>query len=412
MNKKSTKNIPATSARAKLPKVSQSLILLSQAFIGAQSGLEEEFWCAKLETEVMILLDKGNIKAIDAALDELAALNQDVALNALVSSCEKMAETSFADIEGDGITRSIQLISIPITVCSPYVIHSGDIALDVVSALVNHAKQTVFAPDVEIKFLPRLYAMEHLPPDFAGLRDLMKSAAAAMINDEYLRDSSRNAIPVTELPVDNRFILGVVIAQRGAPIFRWQMASSTSVSVRREQALQTWAVATKPCFSALFSGCEIEVSLPGAFFYSARIADTVIRPYALRQAVLAAASGGVKPSTLTATIAAVGETDIAEFRIGLMQKNKDTMLNGAIWPVYGDAENAEADELQASRDISQVMAALGVKDVITISGLQHPESCDDCGAPLFFNREGEAVHVAYPEDDEHTYHGNTSQHLH
>ena len=40
----------------------------------------------------------------------------------------------------------------------------------------------------------------------------------------------------------------------------------------------------------------------------------------------------------------------------------------------------------------------GIEDVFRHAMLFDPELCDDCGAPLFPDRLGEAVHAELPED--------------
>jgi len=44
------------------------------------------------------------------------------------------------------------------------------------------------------------------------------------------------------------------------------------------------------------------------------------------------------------------------------------------------------------------LAECGVSEVKRLPGTFTPEYCEDCGAPLFANGEGEIVHAELPEE--------------
>ena len=48
--------------------------------------------------------------------------------------------------------------------------------------------------------------------------------------------------------------------------------------------------------------------------------------------------------------------------------------------------------------ICDALRDAGVEDVFRHAMLFDPELCDDCGAPLFPDRSGEAVHAEMPDD--------------
>ena len=50
------------------------------------------------------------------------------------------------------------------------------------------------------------------------------------------------------------------------------------------------------------------------------------------------------------------------------------------------------------KKICDALHDAGVEDVFRHAMLFDPELCDDCGAPLFPDRSGEAVHAEMPED--------------
>ena len=74
-----------------------------------------------------------------------------------------------------------------------------------------------------------------------------------------------------------------------------------------------------------------------------------------------------------------------------------------MWPLYGrEDENARPGPLD---EVMSQLAECGVTEVKKLAGTFTPEYCEDCGAPLFANTEGEIVHAELPEEaDTHTAH--------
>ena len=59
------------------------------------------------------------------------------------------------------------------------------------------------------------------------------------------------------------------------------------------------------------------------------------------------------------------------------------------------------DETARPGPLEEVLAQLaecGVNEVKKLPGTFTPEYCEDCGAPLFANGEGEIVHAELPEE--------------
>jgi uncharacterized protein YuzB (UPF0349 family) len=79
------------------------------------------------------------------------------------------------------------------------------------------------------------------------------------------------------------------------------------------------------------------------------------------------------------------------------------VAHGVVWPLYG-----REDESARPGPLDEVMSQLtecGVTEVKKLAGTFTPEYCEDCGAPLFANTEGEIVHAELPEEaDTHTAH--------
>jgi uncharacterized protein YuzB (UPF0349 family) len=69
-------------------------------------------------------------------------------------------------------------------------------------------------------------------------------------------------------------------------------------------------------------------------------------------------------------------------------------VHGVTWPLLGeDDENTDI-----GAEIERLLQAAGVSDVIILNTRMPVDFCDDCGAPLFPNSDGENVHAELPED--------------
>ena len=67
-----------------------------------------------------------------------------------------------------------------------------------------------------------------------------------------------------------------------------------------------------------------------------------------------------------------------------------------VWPLLG----IEDETTDVAGEIEGVLRKTGLKEV-TVLDQQFPyEFCDDCGAPLYPNIEGETVHAEMPEQDD------------
>jgi hypothetical protein len=102
---------------------------------------------------------------------------------------------------------------------------------------------------------------------------------------------------------------------------------------------------------------------------------------------------------------------IDEYRIGFSIGSDPTVVYGTVWPLY-EQESGEdlpmmipggaglLEGLPAS-PLQQILATLrecGIVQIKHHSERFTMEFCDDCGAPLFPDREGELVHAEMPED--------------
>jgi len=129
-----------------------------------------------------------------------------------------------------------------------------------------------------------------------------------------------------------------------------------------------------------------------------------VRPFGIRAAIAFLENAlKVKAGDLHAVIAGFGEERVDEYRVGFSADGGSEVAHGVVWPLYG-----REDETARPGPLEEVMAQLaesGLTEVKKLAGTFTPEYCEDCGAPLFANAEGEIVHAELPEEaDTHAAH--------
>ena len=96
---------------------------------------------------------------------------------------------------------------------------------------------------------------------------------------------------------------------------------------------------------------------------------------------------------LRAIIAPFYDRILEEYRIGFTVKDSDEVVHGVIWPLVG----AEDELTETAEQISTVLREAGMTEITMLEQRLPLEYCDDCGAPLFPNPDGEPVHAELPD---------------
>jgi uncharacterized protein YuzB (UPF0349 family) len=129
-----------------------------------------------------------------------------------------------------------------------------------------------------------------------------------------------------------------------------------------------------------------------------------VRPFGIKAAVAFLENAlAAKADELQAVVAGFGEDRVDEYRVAFVTGAEGEVAHGVVWPLYGrEDENARPGPLD---EVMQQLTDSGVTEVKKLSGTFTPEYCEDCGAPLFANAEGEIVHAELPEEaDTHVAH--------
>lgn len=371
--------------------------LVSAALGLANSGsrLEDRYWEAQLAARIERMLDGGHVQGAHDALDRLNQTDGE-AYGALVEAVEEAAET--VSLEVDGQRWEALLVLAPLVVWTRFRIPSGPIAAPAAETLATHWRAHTLAGAARFQMLPYLFSIDQLPDDYAELRRLAKRIGQAALGGSAPRVDLKSLPETADMLADTRFLLGVVAAPEGAPVFRWQEADAGD-HAGRVQCLEAWIAQARPTIEPLLPGCGFECLLPDAYHINLRESDRRVRPYSIRAAVHYLTHAlDLEPSDIKSTVAGFGHERLDEYRIGLSIRDEDEVAHGIVWPLLG--AESDQDEPAPIEQIREVLREVGVSEVRLWRDLSEPEFCDDCGVPLYPNGKGEIVHAEMPGDVE------------
>lgn len=376
--------------------------LVADAISLAASGsqVEDRFWEERLNVRLMRLLKSQNQNVIDAALDQTFCINT-VAFEVLADIAETLAES--LKMEHDGQQWDVLLLAMPIVAHTRYQIPSGPLSANVIEATASALHGAIAATDTRLAIVPWLYSIDQMPHSHCQTRVLTEALANAAISGKDVKLELRNMSETIAVLADPRFIVAALSAPSGSPIFKWQ----EELPARQERGVSLigWQNAMHDAIAAMLPGCEFELLLPETYFTNCRLAVKHVRPLCIRAAVnFLESTLGILPAGLSCVVGAFGEEQADEYRISFSAKGSPEVMYGVIWPLYdresvaNDALNDLSDDESLIKKICDALYDAGVEDVFRHAMLFDPELCDDCGAPLFPDRSGEAVHAEMPED--------------
>jgi hypothetical protein len=399
----------------KLSADSQRLIAFAQAIATASSRLEARAWERDLDVLLEKLLKHENQDTIETALDHLFAM-QPIAYDALMGSIESASESCI--VEYNGMQYNALLVAAPILAWTRFSIASGPIPQEVLTKLTDYFKADLLASGTLLAIAPILYAIDQLPRTYSAAYTLTQRMAHAALSNSMPRQTA-NAPETAPFLADTRYVLAVVAAPVGEPLFCWQRTRDLN---DRANAISQWRSQATPEVARMLPGCGIELIAPAAYYIACREADKQIRPVSIRAAMnFLTHTLNAEPDQFQVVIGKFGDMEsgqINEFRISFILANKPDVLYGIVWPLYGteDAEQeltvasgnifpqaGEVDQVEDRAPIEQITEVLkesGLANIKQLSEHFPMEFCDDCGAPLFPDAHSELVHAEMPEDAE------------
>jgi Protein of unknown function (DUF2863) len=370
--------------------------LISSAASAVLSGglAEDQFWFREIGAQLATLLERGNDAAIESALDQTFQTNQPA--HEMLAQWTEAVSESFI-LEMNETRYHALLVAIPMIAWSKYPIAWGALPNAKVAPIYAHLCAHIAAGGAKVHLNPFLYAIDHLPRGFSDTRKLTQKMAEAAITGKAAIDYKRLGDSV-DMPADIRFLLACIVVKEGLPHFRWQEpAVKGNAYQSRRDCLSDWVAQCRPCLAELIPGAAFECGLPDAYFRNCRDADHRVRPYTLTSTISELESLiNLKAGDISTIIAGVGETQVDEYRVSFTRRGDDDIYHGVVWPLFGP----EDDEMNPSprHQIEEVLRQSGVTEIQALSGVLPPEFCEDCGAPLFYNKDGEAVHAEMPEE--------------
>jgi hypothetical protein len=378
--------------RPRISRDAERLAWLAQALADSGSRLEDQY----LETEMSALIEKllraGEEEALNQTLDRLRESN-DRAFDSLADLIESACEISRV-----GDTMRL-LLAMPVLAWSRYAIPARSLPKAVIEALRAQLAGHILAAEARVHIADFLFSPDQLPQGYCDTREFAEAlwSAAAAGHDPHIESDS---LAETQTFVsDVRYLLAVVQVPAGRPLFRWNEPDG-----QRDAALTAWREQAGANLQPLLTGSSCELLQPDAYFAAWRRADREIRPFALRAAVeYLKTLFNVPANRLCAVAAPYYERWLEEWRIGFTSIDSDDVVHGVTWPLLGDED--ENTDLGAS--LEALLKETGLGEVRILDARMPLEYCEDCGAPLFPNPDGESVHAELPEEMQ-----GTPAHLH
>ncbi|WP_420825402.1 DUF2863 family protein [Rhodocyclus purpureus] len=354
----------------------------------AESGgrLEDRLWEARLAALIDRLLADGAEDDLNAALDRLFDTNAS-AHDELADLIESGAESCILSAKGQ--EYDVLLFNAPLLAWSRFSIPADRIPASILATLKVQLGAHVFAAGAQLALADFLFSPDQLPRSFVETARLTRELGnAALAHKDVELDTS--SLPETSRFLsDTRYIVGAVAVPRGAPVFRWNEDDGS-----RDNALKEWARQGAPCLEPLLTGCAFQPLLADAYHAACRNADSASRPYSLRASVAFLQTNLGQPAeSFRAIVGGFHDRNLEEYRIGFGPRDSDVIYHGVVWPLLG----AEDENTDIVSEIETVLRESGIKEIVSLDQQFPFEFCDDCGAPLYPNIEGETVHAEMPE---------------
>lgn len=374
------------SRRAKQNPATDELIRLAGSLAQSSSRVEDEFWQDRLAAAINRLIADGDDVTLNGALDHLYGAGGR-AYDELADLVESCSETRRVNT---GPGQDAILFAVPVLAWSRFVIPSGTIAADQLSTLRVQLQAHVFAADARIGLADYLWSPDQLPQSYVETAQLAERLTKAALHGKDVRIDTASMPETANFLSDIRYLIGVVAAPRGTAMFRWQEDDGS-----RAETLKQWRAQGGEALRRALPACAIEPLLPQPYHAAARDADRASRPYSVRAAVaFLQTTLNVAAADLRAVVGPYYDRQLEEYRIGFTLADANDVIHGVVWPLL-EAEDETAD---TPAQIETVLKEAGIREVVALDHRFPLEYCDDCGAPLYPNPDGEPSHAELPEE--------------
>ena len=355
----------------------------------AESGgkLERAFWEKQVTELVDKLLQDGAEDDLNASLDRLFDSHA-LAHDNLADIIESCAESCVMSHQGQDF--DIMLFNVPLLAWSRFSIPAGTIPKSTLQTLKVQLGAHVFSASAQLALADYLYSPDQLPRSFVDTWQLMRDLGGAALCGSTLKLDISTLPETNQFLSDTRYLIGAIAVPRGMPLFRWNETDSCT----RESALKEWVKQGGPSLEPLLTGCAFQTLLADSYHASCRTSDMASRPYSVRASVaFLQTTLGNPAESLRAVIGGFHDKRLEEYRIGFGPRDSDAIFHGVIWPLLG----AEDETTDVIGEIETLLRETGIKEIVAHDQQFPFEFCDDCGAPLYPNVEGDTVHAELPE---------------
>jgi hypothetical protein len=378
-------------SRARTSSSASTLAKLARRLSESGSRIEDRLWERRLVEALYDRLARGAADDIDAALEDLSR-TQSRAYDDLADLAESCAESATVDI--DGKPHDALLLAVPLLAWSRYRLPATTLSATVVDAIGAHVAGHLAARGTRIAVADYLYSIDQLPESFGEVYDAAQKLFEACVAGKRLKIDGKSLREPVMMLADTRYVLAAIVAPQGAPLYHWQETGVDPDS--KTAATNAFREQVGGALAPVMTGCRFRVLAANAFHAALRQADRDLREFSLEAAVsYLKLAYDMAPNSLQATFAAFEDKQVEEVRIGIGPAgNDDAVIEGVVWPLLGDEEDRAQEEIDAA------LRKLGVTRVTAHAHRFPLEYCDDCGAPMFPNPAGHAVHAEAPEDAE------------
>lgn len=395
---------PRPPRRTKQTPDTEQLIRLASGLGLSGSRVEDAFWETRLNILIDKLLEDSDEAALTAALDHLYGVQErayDALADLIEARCESRVPLSGGSASGKiGKPLDLLLFVVPILAWSRFSIPAGTIASPPLANARVQLLAHVFANEVRIGMADFLFSPDQLPQSYCDTATLANRLGTAALHSRDLHLDPAQMPETAAFLSDTRYLLGVAAVPQGAALFRWQEDDGN-----RTEALKQWRSQGGEALRPLLPGCATELLLPQPYHAGCRDADRLSRPYSLRASVAYLSTVlNLTPAGLRAVIAPFYDQRLEEYRIGFTLKGSNEVIHGVVWPLL----DAEDDLTEMAAQIETVLREIEVSEITILEHRLPLEYCDDCGAPLYPNPEGEPVHAELPEEQSEA----ATRHLH
>ena len=372
--------------RARQTPDTELLLRLATRLGQSSNRIEDAWWETRLAAQIDRLLADGAEDTLVAVLDQLYN-NGSRAYDELADMVESCAETRRAD-SASGL--DVVLIAAPLLAWSRFQIPSGNIPQVQLDALRVHMQAHVLAADARLALADVLYSPDQLPQNYVETAQLAEKLAKAAVHGRNLKVDTSQLQETMSFLSDTRYVLGAVAAPQGAALFRWQEDDGDPA-----ESFRQWAQQGGEALRPLLPACAVECLPVLAYHTAVRDADRASRPWSLRAALAFLQTVLNLPGAeLRAVVAPFHDRQLEEYRIGFTRRGDSDVLHGVVWPLL----ESEDENNDAPAQIEATLREAGIGSVLILDQRFPLEFCDDCGAPLYPNPEGEPVHAEMPEE--------------